>query len=236
MLEDLRKPPFFAALAVITLVVLVELSSLGYLGARALGTAGYGELPTPGDGIPYLALLDGIVLFTIVLNALPLLVTDRIHGRVQGVLTLVFSLLVLLAAIALILVAILLLTLMVSLLVAVPFGTAIYLAKYGAFKVGAAAGTLAALMTLKLAFAVLLVIAHQRFLENRGLVLLVLTSLLANVVVAFLHGFPPRILVSITDEIAAIVVGIVAAIWALVFLIGSIKAVAKALNFGRAFA
>ncbi len=89
-------------------------------------------------------------------------------------------------------------------------------------------------MIFKLAFAILLVFAHQRFLQNKGLVLIILTSLLATIIVSFLHGLVPRFLVSITDDIAAIVVAILAAIWALFFLIGSIPSIIKVLRVDRA--
>ena len=82
-------------------------------------------------------------------------------------------------------------------------------------------------MLLKIGFAVCLVIAHQRFLQNRGLVLIVLTSLVAGIVVSFLHGFVPLILVSITDAVAAIIIGIIAVIWAIVLLVGSLVSVFK---------
>jgi hypothetical protein len=235
MLESLRKLPFFVALIALVLVVLVELASIGFLGTDLVAPPAYRDLPTPGYGIPYLALPDGILLFTVLLIAISLLVPERIHGRVQGIATLIFSLLLLLGAIVLIVVALGLLIMMVSLLLAVPFGTIAYMAAFAHFDVGAARGTLAALMTLKLIFAVALVLAQQRFLENKGLVLLILTSLLGNVIISFLHAFP-GFLVSITDAIGAIVVGILAAIWALVLLIGSIPAVIKALRVDRALA
>ena len=229
-MDRLRTPFFIAAVIVMLLVVLTELGSIALLNKAG---ANADQLPTPGLGIPYLALLDGLILFTVSLMGLSLLLPERIHGRLQGVATFVVSLLLLLLAIAMIFMAIGLLMLMVSLLLAVPFGTIAYLAAYADFRVGAAQITLGSLMALKIAFAVLLVLAHQRFLENKGLVLIILTSLLANIIIAFLHAFP-RILVSITDGIGAIVVGILAAIWALVFLIGSIPAVIKALRVDRA--
>lgn len=234
MIESLRKPPFFVALIALVLVVLVELASVGFLGTVA--NEAYGGLENPGYGIRYLALLDGLLLYTVALMAMSLLVPERVHGRVQGIVTLIFSLLLLLGAIALIFIAITLLVTMVSLLLAVPFGTIAYMAVFSDFSVGAARATLGALMTLKLVFAVALVLAQQRFLENKGLVLLILTSLLANVIISILHGFVPGFLVSITDDIGAIVVGILAVIWALVFLIGSIPAVIKALRVDKALA
>ena len=227
MLDTLRKPFFIAALLVALLTVLVELGSAGL---RQF------DLPAPGLGVNYLVLVDGLLLFSMGLMGMSLLVPERVHGRVQGVLTFVFALLMLFASILLIFIAIQLLTLMVTLFMAFPFGTAIYAGTYGTFKVAAARGTLATLMSLKVAFAVLLLLAHQRFLQNRGLVLIILTSLLANVIVSFLHAIVPRLLVSITDAIGAIVVGILAAIWALVFVVGSIPAIIKALRVDRAVA
>jgi VanZ family protein len=85
-------------------------------------------------------------------------------------------------------------------------------------------------MGLKLGFVVCLLLAHQRFLQNKGLVLLVLTSLLANLIIGFLHNFVPLPLVSITDAIGAIVVAILAVIWALVLLIFAIISIIKAIH------
>jgi hypothetical protein len=101
---------------------------------------------------------------------------------------------------------------------------------WGFFNTGAAKVALGLLLALKLGFAFCLVLAHQRFLQNKGLVLIVLTSFVANLVVSFLHALVPSILVSITDSIAAIVVLILAAIWAFIFLIGSIISIVKAIT------
>ena len=81
---------------------------------------------------------------------------------------------------------------------------------------------------LKLAFGVCLILAHQRLIQNKGLVLIILTSLAANIVVSFLHALVPAPLVSITDAIATIIVFILVVLWAAFFLIGSIVAVVKA--------
>lgn len=233
MLDSLRKPLFFIAFALLLLTVLIELGSTAVLGVVPSAEVDP-DLPTPGYGIPYLALLDWLVLYTISLMGASLVIPERVHGRIQGIVTLVVSLLTLIGAIAMLFLAITLLALMVSLLLAVPFGTAIYLGTYGHFDRAAAAGTLSVIMLLKLAFAGFLVFSHQRFLQNKGLVAIVLCSLLATVIVSFLHGFFPRFLVSITDDIAAIVVAILAAIWAIFFLFGSIPAVIKALRVDRA--
>lgn len=187
----------------------------------------------PGLGIPALALLDVLLVFTLVLVALGLLVPERIHGRVQGVATLVVSLLVLLGSIALVLRTFTELMVMLALLVSVPFGTLTYLAIYGSFPTGAAAAVLSASTFLKLAFAVLLVLAHQRFLQNKGLVLLIVTSLVAGLVVDFLHAVVPGFLVSITDAVGGLVAGVLTVVWALVLLIGSLVAIVKALRLDR---
>jgi len=234
MLDALRKPFLIVAVILLVIAVLVEAGSLTYLNASSGGATQFKDIPTPGLGIPYLALLDGLLLFTLGIICAPLIIPQRIHGRVQGVVTLIVSLLTLIAAIAMIFVALALVMLMVSLFMAIPFGTIIYMAKYAAFEKGAAAATLGLIMSLKLGFAVFLVLAHQRFLQNKGLVLIVLTSFLATIIVSFLHGLTPVFLVSITDGIAAIIIAILAAIWALVYLIGSIPSIIKVLRVDRA--
>lgn len=225
MISTLRKPVFFVAVALMAVAVMVEVGSVFFLKVN---------VPRPGLGIPYLALLDGLVLFTVALIGVSLVIPARVHGRVQGIVTLIASLLVLVGAIVMITVAVLLLTLMVSLLMAVPFGTIAYFAAYSRFAVAGAAITLGLTMSLKLAFAVCLVLSHQRFLENKGLVLLILTSLLATIIVSFLQGLVPEFLVSITDDIAAIIVAILAAIWAVFFFVGSIPSIIKVLRIDRA--
>jgi hypothetical protein len=55
-------------------------------------------------------------------------------------------------------------------------------------------------------------------------------------VLAFLHGFVPVILVSIVDDVGALVFAIVAIIWGLVLLIGSIPSIWKAIRVTGALA
>lgn len=228
---DRLRTPFLVAAAIVSLLtVLVELATLAWFGGDG------GKLPTPGLGIPYLALVDGIVLFTVVLLALAVFASAEILGMVQGIATVIASFLLLIASIVLIFKALLLLTLMVTLLLAVPFGTIAYLAAYGDFDVGAARITLGVLFTLKIATVVLIFLAQQRFITVKALVLLLLSSLLANIVVSFLHGFPvPDFLISILDAVAALVVAIIAVVWSLVKLIGSIPGAIKGLRVDRHF-
>jgi hypothetical protein len=259
-MEDLRTLFLVIALVLILLVVLAEVGSLGVLhGAKAEAGSIESLLPPegevreafeedvdrdeladilsqdkpPGMAVPYMALLDSTLLFTVSLMAVGLLLGERIHARIQGVLTLLFSILLILAAIGLIIAALIALLLRIALFLAVPFGTIAYLAIYGFFNRSGAVAALGLLMTLKLGFAVCLALAQQRFLQNRGLVLIIITSLLCHLIIGFLHGIVPGFLVNITDPLAAIVVAILAVIWALFLLVGSLLSVVKALRIDR---
>jgi hypothetical protein len=262
MKRDLRKLAFYAALVLSGLIVLIELGALGFVGEGPADVGSIGEmLPPegevsqafdeiindperldelmsltarpPGLGIPYLALLDGIILFTVGLIALSGVISQRIQGRVQGLATLVFSIVIIILGIIMAIVAFAFVMVMISLLLTVPFGTLAYLVKFGFFNKAGAAAILGLLMAFKLAFAVCLVFANPRYLQNKGLVLLIVTSLVANVILGFLHGLVPRFMVSITDGIGAIIVAILAVIWAIVLLVGAIPAVVRALQLSR---
>lgn len=257
-MDTLRKPFLYAAIALMVIVVAVEIGAGAFL--RGLPPDGdataaiRGALPpalrdtlddvdsdevndlaaasedVPGLGIPYMAVLDSIVLFTVALFGSSLFIGDRVQGRVQGCATLILSLIAVMGSIALIISAIVLLLLMVALLLSVPFGTIAYLAIYGFFDRAGASAVLAVLMLLKLGFAVCLVLAQQRFLQNRGLVLLAISSLAANIVLSLLHGLVPGILVSITDAIGAIIVAACGCIWWLLALVVAVPAILKALR------
>jgi hypothetical protein len=255
-MERFRRPFFFAAVALIIVVVLVELgasfilrhvkvsreeleSMVDKLGTDVVGAErdrlieqmakGSQSGKPPGIAIPSLVLLDGLVLYTVALMAAPFLFPERVLGRLQGILTLIVSLAVLVLAVLLFITIAALLTFMVTLLGSFPFGTLVYLVLFGFFNRPGASITLSLLMALKLAFAGCLVLAHQRFLQNKGLVLLVLTSLLGMVIVSFLQGLVPLLLVSITDALAALIVVVLAGFWAIFLLIGSIIGIRKAL-------
>jgi hypothetical protein len=169
-----------------------------------------------------------VALWTTGLFCLGLVLPERLHGRLQGVATLVFSIILVIGAVLALVLAFIELMVMVSLFLAPPFGTLAYLALWGFFPVGDAAVLLGLVLLLKLAWAGLLILAQPRFLQNKGLVLLILTSLVTTVVLEFLHHLVPVILVSILDGLGAIVFAIIAIIWALVLLIGSIPAIVKA--------
>ncbi len=222
MLDELRKPFFIIALAIMFLVVLIEVGSPWLINPK--------DANLPGYGIQYLVFVDAFLLYVSLLIGLALIIPERIQGRVQGCATLILSFFGCLGIIAAIIIALVFLLLMVTLLLAPIFGTAAYLAIYGHFNRSGANVTLSLIMFLKVAFVVFLILAHQRFLQNKSLVLLTLTSLIANLIISFLHNFMPGVLVSITDVIGAIVVAILALIWAIVFIIGAIISVFKAIH------
>jgi hypothetical protein len=195
----------------------------------------------PGMAIPYLALIDGLLLMLLAVMVLNLLasrraagrgqgvVTPETIGRTQGVITVVLMVVVIVGAIVLALLALARLVLMVTLFVSAPFGTLAYFLLFGDFDSGGATIALAAVMALKLAFCLQLVLGQQRFLQLKGFVALVATSLLCTVLVGFLHGIVPSVLTSITDAIAALVIAVVAIVWALVLLIGGAIGAVKAI-------
>jgi hypothetical protein len=248
MIDRLRTPFLVFALILIALVVLVEVGSLllpsaplnagAISGSDAPPASALTNLqsdrdaisPPPGLGISYMALIDGILLVTIALLAASFIIGRNLEARIQGCVMLIFSLLIVIGGIVMIFLAFQLVLFMIALLLAFPFGTVAYLAIYGFFDRGGAGVVLSLLMILKVAFAVCLVLAQQRFLQAKGLVVLVILSLVANVIVAFLHGLPPGFLVSITDAIAAIVVGIIGVIVAVVLLVFAVISVVKALT------
>lgn len=258
-MNRLRTPFFIAALILVLLIVLVELGlklpgvlrsvptpvtdfnnaqiSTAFQGLsdsdkNTLSQLSNGERP-PGLGVPSLALLDGILLFTIALMALALVLPERVHGRVQGPATLIFSLFLLTLAIVQILATFALLLFMVSLLLAIPFGTIVYLIVYGSFNRSGADIALSLLLLLKFAASGGLFFAQQRFLQSKGLVLLVLCSLLGNVIASFLIGIVPIFLVSITDAIAAILIGVIAVVWGLILFVSSLISIVKVLRVDR---
>lgn len=244
-MSELRTPFFVVAVVLMALAVLVEVGSSLVVGggtrvsdlqaqAEDLGVdVSAGEVAEPpGRGITHLALVDAVLLYTVLLMGASLIVPERLHGRVQGVLTLVASIVLVVVALILAVVALVELLVMVALFSAVPFGTIAYLALWGFFPRGDAATLLSLLLFLKLGFAAFLVLAQQRFLQQKGLVLLVLTSLLCTLLVAFLHGLVPIVLVSILDNVAALIVAIVAIVWGVVLLVGSIPGIVSALRAG----
>jgi hypothetical protein len=182
----------------------------------------------PGIGISYLALVDGLLLFVLALEGLSVIVSQQRAARIQGIVTLIVSLVWVIVSAVLALVALGLLLLMIGLFLAVPFGTIVYLAKWGFFPVAESAAILSLILLLKLIWGGALVVANPRFLVVKSLVIWFLLSLVLQVVLSFLHGLLPVPVVSIGDALWAIVTAVVALVWALITLIGAIPAVFKA--------
>jgi len=223
MLDSMRKPFFVVSLIAIFLAVLVELGSIAILGHPAKGL----DIDVNSKAIPAMALLDGLVFYATLIIGIALLIPERVQSKVQGIVTLVFSILLLLACITALILDITLLILMISLLMAPIFGTIAYFAIWASFSTNGPLTALSLLMTLKIVFAVCLVLAHQRFLQNKGFVLIIATSFLANFIIAFLYGLVPGFVLSIADVIAAIIICILAIIWTVVYLIGGVVSVIK---------
>lgn len=228
MFESMRKPFFIVSLIAVLLALLVELSSMAVLHVSTSPGSPLNLAPN-GKAIPMMAFLDGLVFYATLIIGIALIIPERVQSKVQGVVTLIFSFLLVIGGITALFLEIALVMLMVSLVLSVPFGTIAYFAIWANFDTDNARLVLSLLMTLKIIFAVCLVLAHQRFLQNKGFVLIILTSLVSNLIIAFLHGFVPGSLVSITDGVAAIIVCILALIWGGVYLIGGIISVVKAI-------
>lgn len=255
MFDAIRKPFLFLSAILILFAVLVEigatilvkpsaprqeipadivrqLSPSELVAARAqMKQAAQGENEDPpGFGIQALARIDVILLLTLGLMALSLVIGDHLTGRLQGIISLIVGILVFLSAFKALFGTLIELMIRVTLLLATPFGTIAYLAMYSFFDRGGAGAILGLSWFLKIAAGVCLVLAHQRYLKQYGLILLFVTSLIGSFLVSFLHGLPPRFLVNITDPIAAIINDILALIWAIITIIFGIIAVIKALK------
>jgi hypothetical protein len=183
-----------------------------------------------GFGVEALQFVDVYLLFTMLIMSLGLILGEGIHAKVQGVITLIVGIVIIIVAIIKIFIILAKLLLMVGLLLAFPFGTLAYLIIYGDFDTGAAYAVMALLFVLKAVFGVLLVLAHQGFLKNIGLIVYTLLAFVGMIVVSFLYAIVPGFLVSITDAIAGIVlaiIGILLAIWmaikALIAIVLAIK-------------
>lgn len=233
-MEKLRLPLFITALVLLVLAFFLEIGSdsLAQLLAplfdsQALDQASRAGL-APGLAIRYMALFDGLLLYTVVLMTLPLVISHAVHGRIHGIITLVVSITAIILSIVLALAAMGKLVLMVGLLFSPIFGTVAYFSIYAAFPADTALGILSAILFFKLGFAAFLLFSHQRFISNISLVILTLVSLLLGIVVSFLMAVVPGFLVSITDAIAAIIVAAVALVWAVKYLAGSLVALSKA--------
>ena len=225
MLDAMRRPFFIVALVALALAVLVEFGSIGVIAQHGTTAAASLDLPTTGRAIPALATLDTLLLFATVITGFGLLEQEWIQSKLQGIVTLIFAVLLLMAAIGYLIKDFILLVLMVSLLMAPIFGTIAYFAIWSSFGTDTARELLALAMLLKLIFAVCLVISHQGFIKEKGYMLVIATSFLSNLLIGFLFGLVPGFLASIADVIAALIILILAIVWGLVYGIGGLISV-----------
>jgi hypothetical protein len=265
-IEGLRRPLFVAAYLALFVAVALEGGSCVFSKpARAIGDdlvagviASYDDdapsradvrrdmeraqranTPAPGYGIPHLGLFDGILLLVMTWMALALVLPrtlQGIQGRVQGVVTLLLAIGFFSAALTVAFTTFARLVAMISLIAASPFGFAAYMAIWGSFQTKVASAILAASMSLKIAFAVLLVLAHPQFLKVKSMLLVVVTSLVLAVITQWLIFMVPRPLASITDAVAGIVNAIVTAAWAIVLAVMSLVGVWRAIRVDRGLA
>ena len=246
VLAEVRRPLFFLACFALLLVVLVETGSSLALGGAAAGPiatvaggipgiepdmlAGVDADSPPGNGIGYLALIDGYLLFSLIMLALSFLLSQRLYGRIQGIVTLIVSFLWIILSFVLALAAFVLLMVMFGLFVSVPFGTIAYLAIWGFFPVGRSAAVLGLLLLLKLVFLVLLVLAQQKFLKATALMIHIAVSFVMQLVLGIVQGWLPFVVVSLGDQLMALVfamVSLAGAVWAFIW---SIPAVVNAIR------
>ena len=125
------------------------------------------------------------------------------------------------------------LLLMIGLFVAIPFGTIAYLVVWGFFPVRDTAVVLALLLSLKLLFIGALVAAQPGFLKVKGLVLLVMLSLVLQLGLGLVQQLLPGVVVSIGDEFWALITTVFAVVWAIVMAVGTIPAMVNAVQAAR---
>jgi hypothetical protein len=77
----------------------------------------------------------------------------------------------------------------------------------------------------------MLAITDLGYLKNKPLMFVTALSIGATWLTSFLIALPPRFLASITDGVAALVISILALLWLVVILLGSVMGVLQGLRF-----
>lgn len=245
-LDEVRRPLFFLACFALLLAVLVETGAPLVLGGQPAGpvaaaadgipgvtpemVTGVDAEAPPGNGIGYLALIDGYLLFSVIMLGLSFLLSQRAYGRAQGIVTLVVSFCWIILSFLMALAAFVLLMVMFGLFVSAPFGTIAYLAIWGFFPVSGSAVVLGLLLFLKLAFLGLLVAAQQKFLKAVALMVHIAVSFVLQLGLGIVQGWLPGPVVSLGDQLAALVFAIVALVGAIWAFIWTIPAVVNAIR------
>lgn len=230
-----RVLPFSIAAVLFVAAFSVEIGARWFAGAEAapqrdvaVSAQRVGDADNPGLAIPAVALIDGLLLVGIALMAMGELSPGTV-ARTGGVTVLIAGLVVIILGVTMALAAFSKLMFMLGLLMAPLFGQAVYMALFGDFARGAANATLGLLMALRIGGGVALVFWSRSVLKAKGLVLLLLSALLAGVVISFLHGMVPGALASVTDAVAAIVVCVIAIVWGVIEVISGIGSIVKVL-------
>src|SRR4029079_16017039 len=142
-MRSLRTPFFILAIVALLIAMALEVGSKFALGGSPISVSdiarkGKTEMGAdsgidpkgiepgasrPGLGIPYLAFLDTLLLLAVGLMGLSLLLPERIHGRIQGIITLVVTFFDIIFSFMAIIAALTLLLTIVGLFPAVPLGT-----------------------------------------------------------------------------------------------------------------
>ena len=157
------------------------------------------------------------------------MISRRLVGRVQGIISLLVALVTIVSGIVAASVLFALLMVMVGLLLAPPFGTLAYLAVWGFFFRGAGGGHALDLAVLEDCRRCVVGAGAARLHQEQGAGDRGRHLPAPDRDRSFLHGFPPGILVSITDVIGGLVILGVSIVWAIVLLFGSIGATLKAI-------
>ncbi len=173
----------------------------------------------PGRAIPAMAFVDIVLCFSVSMLGAALVMGNTRYGRLQGLLTMGLAICLILVALVEIYAALAAMIKMTVLLFAFPFGTIIYMCRYASFDRSGAAVILSLLMLLKIGVGGSILLAEQDFLKNLGLVVIFFMALVANVIVVFLHSLVPRFLVSITDAVGGIVMGVIGIVLVLILAI-----------------
>lgn len=223
-MASVRTPFFVLAVLTMTLVVAFELATLAFL-----RTAVVGDESAPGLGGPYLALLDGILLWTTLVFTMGYFPLKEVTSRVATIIGLILAFFGMIGAFFMILFSFTALMLMVGLLLAAPFGTIAYLAAFGDFPKSEAVAALSFIMLLKLLFLVFLALTDLGYLKAKGLMILLGISILATWLTSFLIALPPSFLSAITDTVGALITSVIGFVWLIVIFIFAIVGVFKAL-------
>jgi hypothetical protein len=221
-MPNVRMPFFVLAVLSMALVVAVELATLGLL-RNAAGT----PESLPGLGGPYLVLLDGVLLYFVIVASLGYFRFKARVAEAAAVASLILSLLGVVVSLLLIVAAFLAIMLMLGLLFAAPFGTLAYLDVYASFPKQRAIAALSFIMLLKVFFLFMLALTHPGYLKIKGLVILAGLSMLATWLTSTLIAWPPGFLSSITDAVGALVTAVIAFVWLIVTLIFSIFGIVR---------